>query len=125
MGWWYLLCAGLMEIGWPIGIKYALAPEGFRWPPALAAGVCMLASFGLMMLAFRTIPIGTVYAVWTGIGSVGAVTVGIWLFNEPATAARITCATLIVVGVVGLKLCESHDEPIVSVPGTIQPSGGR
>ena len=108
MGWVYLVFAGVMEIGWPVGFKYAYAESGFRWTPALLGVVSMLASFGLMLLAQRTIPIGTVYVVWTGIGSVGAVMAGILLFKEPATAARLLCVTLILAGIVGLKLTDQH-----------------
>lgn len=106
MGWWYLFVAGLMEVGWPVGFKLAQQPDGFRYGPAAAGVASMLGSFGLMILAQRSIPIGTVYAVWTGIGSVGAVLAGILLFREPATAARIGCVVLIVIGVFGLKFSE-------------------
>ena len=110
MAWLYLILAGLMEIGWPVGFNLAWTENGFRWKPASFAVVSMIASFGLMLLtmAQKSIPVGTVYAVWTGIGSAGAVIVGIWFFKEPATAVRLLCVTLIVTGVVGLKLAESH-----------------
>ncbi len=104
MAWTYLLLAGLFEIGWPLGLKYGWQPSGIRpWPLALAA-VSMGCSGVLLFLAQRTIPMGTAYAVWTGIGSVGAVVVGICLFQESAQAARIVCVTLIVLGIVGLKI---------------------
>lgn len=110
MAWVYLFLAGLMEIGWPVGFNLAWKDEGFQWKPAALAVISMLGSFGLMLLtmAQKTIPIGTIYAVWTGIGSAGAVIVGIWLFKEPATTVRLICVTLIISGVVGLKLAERH-----------------
>lgn len=116
MGWVYLLFAGLMEIGWPVGFKYAYDDAGFRWTPALLGVVSMLASFGLMLLAQKTIPIGTVYVVWTGIGSIGAVLAGILLFNEPATAIRLLCVTLILCGIVGLKLTDRREAPTPTPP---------
>ena len=110
MAWLYLVLAGLMEVGWPVGFNLAWSDGGFQWKPAALAVISMIASFGLMLLtmAQKTIPVGTIYAVWTGIGSAGAVLVGIWLFKEPATAVRLVCVSLIVAGVVGLKLAESH-----------------
>jgi quaternary ammonium compound-resistance protein SugE len=104
MDWVYLLLAGLLEMGWPVATKFAWAGGKLKPGPALAAVALMVASMGLLLLAQRTIPIGTAYAVWTGIGSVGAVVVGIALFGEPATAARLLFVSLIVAGVVGLKL---------------------
>jgi quaternary ammonium compound-resistance protein SugE len=102
MAWLLLFAAGILEIGWAIGLKYT---NGFTrlGPSALTAG-CMVASIVLLSLAVRTLPVGTAYAIWTGIGTVGAVTLGIVLFDEPATAFRIGCVTLIVAGMVGLKL---------------------
>jgi quaternary ammonium compound-resistance protein SugE len=110
MAWLYLILAGLMEVGWPVGFNLAWRDGDFQWKPAALAVFSMVASFGLMLLtmAQKTIPVGTIYAVWTGIGSAGAVFVGIWLFKEPATAVRLVCVLLIVAGVVGLKLAESH-----------------
>jgi quaternary ammonium compound-resistance protein SugE len=110
MAWLYLFLAGLMEVGWPVGFKLAWSENGFQWKPAALAVFSMTASFGLMLLtmAQKSIPVGTIYAVWTGIGSAGAVFVGIWLFKEPATAVRLLCVTLIVTGVVGLKLAENN-----------------
>lgn len=102
MAWLILTLAGLFEIAWAIGLKYT---EGFtRLWPSLATVAAMIVSFLLLAAAMKTLPVGTAYAVWTGIGSVGTVMLGILLFNEPATAARLSCATLIVVGIVGLKL---------------------
>ncbi len=102
MDWILLLVAGLLEIGWAIGLKYT---EGFTrlWPSVWTAGA-MVASLVLLALALKTIPVGTGYAVWTGIGAAGTAILGIILFAEPATAARLGCIALIVVGIVGLKL---------------------
>lgn len=102
MAWVYLFFAGLFEIGWAIGLKYS---ESFTRPvPTLITVVCLIVSMLLLALAVRTLPIGTAYAIWTGIGAIGAVAAGILLFHEPATAARLFFASLIVAGIVGLKL---------------------
>ena len=102
MAWTILFVAGLMEIGWAIGLKYA---EGFTRPlPSVLTLACMLASIVLLGLAVKTLPIGTAYAVWTGIGAVGTAVLGIVLFGDPATALRLACIGLIVAGIVGLKL---------------------
>ncbi|MBI1323158.1 hypothetical protein GC170_08215 [bacterium] len=103
MAWVYLVLAGLMEIGWPLGLKYGWNASGVRFWPLVGAGLSMAASGTFLFLAQRTIPMGTAYAVWTGIGSVGAFVAGIVLFKEPAAAARIVCVLLIVAGIVGLK----------------------
>ena len=102
MGWIYLLGAGLAEIAWAVGLKYT---EGFTrpLPTALTVG-SMIVSLGLLGLALRTLPLGTAYAVWTGIGTVGTVLLGIALFGEAATAIRLACVGLILAGIVGLKL---------------------
>lgn len=102
MAWVYLLVAALFEIGWAIGLKYA---QGFTklWPSVLTI-IAMVVSLLFLALAVRTIPIGTGYAVWTGIGAVGTATLGIILFAEPVTAWRVVCLLLIVGGVAGLKL---------------------
>lgn len=102
MAWTLLLIAGLFEVGWVIGLKYT---DGFTqpWPTTLTVAA-MVISMVLLGLAAKDLPIGTAYAVWTGIGAVGAVALGIVLFREPATAARLTCVALIVTGIVGLKL---------------------
>ncbi|MFT3880934.1 MAG: multidrug efflux SMR transporter [Gemmatales bacterium] len=107
MAWLYLIIAGIMEWGWPVGLKYAWTEQGFRFWPA-AAVVLMLASGGFLLLAQCTIPMGTAYAVWTGIGAVGAFVIGIWLFKEPAQMLRILSVSLIIVGIVGLKLTSDH-----------------
>ncbi len=102
MTWLVLLVAGLLEVAWAIGLKYT---EGFsRFWPTVGTVAAMVASVGLLGLAMRTLPVGTAYAVWTGIGAVGTVVLGIVLFGEPATMARLACAGLIVAGIVGLKL---------------------
>ncbi|MCM3562177.1 MAG: quaternary ammonium compound efflux SMR transporter SugE [Hydrogenophaga sp.] len=102
MSWLLLLIAGLLEVVWAIGLKYT---EGFtRLWPSVGTGAAMVASVVLLGLAMRTLPVGTAYAVWTGIGAVGTVILGIVLFAEPATAARLGCVALIVAGIVGLKL---------------------
>lgn len=102
MPWLILLVAGLFEIGWAIGLKYT---EGFtRFWPSVGTLVAMVASVGLLGLALRTLPVGTAYAVWTGIGAVGTVVFGIVLLGEPVSVARLVCVGLIVAGIVGLKL---------------------
>lgn len=102
MPWLMLLVAGLFEVGWAIGLKYT---EGFtRFWPSVGTLVAMVASVGLLGLALRTLPVGTAYAVWTGIGAVGTVVFGILLLGEPASVARLACVGLIVAGIVGLKL---------------------
>ena len=102
MAWGYLFVAGLCEIGWAIGLKYT---EGFsRLVPSILTIAAMTLSVVLLALAMRTLPVGTAYAVWTGIGAVGTVALGIYLFGEPATAARLACIGLILSGIVGLKI---------------------
>ena len=101
-GWLALLGAGLLEIGWALGLKYSDGLTRF-WPTA-ATAIAIALSFGLMALALRTLPFGTAYAVWTGIGAVGSIVVGMMLFSESADPIRIICLTLIVAGMVGLKL---------------------
>jgi quaternary ammonium compound-resistance protein SugE len=102
MDWILLLVAGLLEVGWAIGLKYT---DGFtRLWPSVWTGAAMVASIVLLALALRSIPVGTGYAVWTGIGAAGTAILGIVLFAEPATAARLGCIALIVAGIAGLKL---------------------
>lgn len=102
MAWLVLLLAGVLEIGWAVGLKYT---DGFTRPlPTLLTVVSMIASLTLLGLAVRTLPLGTAYAIWTGVGTVGTALLGIVLFAEPATAARLACITLIVAGIVGLKI---------------------
>jgi quaternary ammonium compound-resistance protein SugE len=102
MAWIVLVLAGLFEIGWAVGLKYT---DGFTrlGPSALTAGA-MAISLGLLGLALKTLPLGTAYAVWTGIGTIGTAAFGILVLGEPATAFRIGCIALIVVGLVGLKM---------------------
>lgn len=101
MAWTYLLLAGLFEIGWAIGLKYT---DGFSRPvPSVLTIGAMAISLGLLGLALRTLPVGTAYAIWTGIGAVGTAALGIYLFSEPATALRVACIGVIVIGIVGLK----------------------
>ena len=102
MAWVILFVAGLFEIAWAVGLKYT---EGFtRLWPTVGTAVALLASMALLGVSLRTLPLGTAYAVWTGIGSVGTALLGIVLFREPATALRLMCIGLIVAGIVGLKL---------------------
>lgn len=101
MAWTYLFIAGLLEIGWAIGLKYT---HGFsRLGPSVATILCMIASFGFLAMALKAIPVGTGYAVWTGIGAAGTALLGILLFGEPRDWPRLACIGLIVAGVVGLK----------------------
>ena len=102
MAWLVLVAAGLLEIGWAIGLKYT---EGFtRLVPSVLTLAAMAGSIILLGLALKSLPIGTAYAVWTGIGAVGTALLGIALLGEPATAARLASIGLIVAGIVGLKL---------------------
>ncbi len=102
MAWAYLVVAGLFEVGWAIGLKYT---EGWtRLWPSLLTIVAMIASVIFLNFALKSLPVGTAYAAWTGIGAVGTVILGIYLFGEPAGAARLACIVLIVAGIVGLKL---------------------
>ena len=101
MAWVILFVAGLFEIGWAVGLKYT---EGFTRPvPTILTAISLAASMALLGWAVRTLPLGTAYAVWTGIGAVGTAALGVVLFHEPATAARLVCIGLIVAGIVGLK----------------------
>jgi quaternary ammonium compound-resistance protein SugE len=110
MSWLLLLIAGLLEVVWAIGLKYT---EGFtRLWPSVGTGAAMVASVVLLGLAMRTLPVGTAYAVWTGIGAVGTVILGIVLFAEPATAARLGCVALIVAGIARRQReCRPHGPP--------------
>ena len=102
MAWLVLAVAGVCEVGWAIGLKYT---EGFTRPmPAILTVLAMGASFGCLTLALKQLPVGTAYAVWTGIGAVGTAVLGIYLFGEPATALRVFSIALIVAGIIGLKL---------------------
>ena len=102
MAWVYLLLAGLLEIGWAVGLKHA---HGFTRPlPSLLTVAAMVGSFWLLALALRGIPLGTAYAVWTGIGILGTSVLGMMLHGEPTDLARVACIGLILAGVAGLKL---------------------
>jgi quaternary ammonium compound-resistance protein SugE len=102
VAWAYLALAGLFEVGWAIGLKYT---EGFtRLVPSVLTLASMVVSVLLLGLALKTLPVGTGYAVWTGIGTVGTALLGIYLMGEPATATRLACIGLIVAGILGLKL---------------------
>ncbi|MBA3928373.1 quaternary ammonium compound-resistance protein SugE [Pseudoxanthomonas japonensis] len=101
MAWVYLVLAGLLEVVWAVGLKYS---EGFsRLVPSVITAVAAAASFWLLAVALKHIPLGTGYAIWVGIGAVGTALVGMWLFHEPATVARLVCIGLIVAGIIGLK----------------------
>lgn len=106
MAWLYLIVAGLLEVVWATAMKYS---DGFTklWPSVLTIGG-MLASFGLLALAMKELPLGTAYGIWTGIGAVGAVIVGLVFLGEPATLQRLFFIALILTGLVGLKLSSSH-----------------
>ena len=102
MAWVYLVIAGLFEMGWAIGLKYT---DGFtRLVPTALTIAAMIISVLLLGLALRDLPVGTGYAVWTGIGTVGTALLGMYLFGDPATAARLASIGLIVAGIVGLKV---------------------
>jgi quaternary ammonium compound-resistance protein SugE len=102
MPWFILFIAGLFEVAWAVGIKYT---EGWTrfWPAAFTI-VAMIASFYLLSVALRHIPMGTAYAVWTGIGTIGTVVYGIIFFKEPADILRMVCILLIICGIVGLRI---------------------
>jgi len=104
-GWLALLAAGVLEIIWALGLKHS---EGLtRFWPSVATVIAILLSFAMMSLALRSLPFGTAYAVWTGIGAAGSITVGMLLYGEPADPTRLICLTLIVAGMIGLKLNSS------------------
>ena len=102
MAWIYLLFAGLLEIVWAVSMKQS---EGFtRLTPTVVTIIGMIASFWLLAVAMRSLPVGTAYTIWTGIGAMGVAVLGIYLFNDSASPARLACVGLIVAGVIGLKL---------------------
>jgi len=109
LSWVYLIIAGCLECGWAVGIKYT---EGFTRPiPSMLTVAAMVASFWLLSLAMKTIPVGTAYAVWTGIGATGVAIFGIILFDEPRNLPGILCLLLILAGVIGLKLFSGGNQP--------------
>lgn len=102
MAWFILVVAGLFEVAWAVGLKYT---EGFtRLGPTVFTAVSLVISMGLLGVALKTLPLGTAYGIWTGIGTIGTAVLGILIFREPATAARLVCIALIATGIVGLKL---------------------
>jgi quaternary ammonium compound-resistance protein SugE len=120
MAWIILVVAGLLEVVWAVGLKYT---QGFtRLWPSVATITAIVLSMSLLGLAVRTLPIGTAYAVWVGIGTVGTAIYGMAVLNEPATALRILCLTLIVSGALGLKLLTPHAPPTLAPPGATPPS---
>ncbi len=104
MPWIYLLIAGIMEWGWPMGLKFAWTDKGISYVPAIFALVSILASGFFLFMAQRDIPVGTAYAVWTGIGAVGTFVLGIIILGEPTQALRFVFLGFIIFGIVGLKL---------------------
>jgi quaternary ammonium compound-resistance protein SugE len=105
MAWVLLVIAGLLEVGWAIGLKYT---EGFTRPlPSVLTAGAMILSIVLLGIAMKSLPVGTAYAVWVGVGAVGTAILGIVLFAEPATAGRLVSLGLIVAGIVGLKLASA------------------
>lgn len=102
MSWFILFVAGLFEVGWAVGLKYT---EGFTRPlPTVLTALAMIASLGLLGLAMKNLPLGTAYAIWTGVGAIGTVVVGIVLFGESMAPVRLLSVALILCGLVGLKL---------------------
>lgn len=108
MAWIILIVAGIFEIGWAIGLKYT---DGFTrlWPTVFTV-LSMIISLGLLGLAMKSLPVGTAYAVWVGVGAIGTVVLGILLFGESASMARIVSVSLIFAGIVGLKLAASAEQ---------------
>lgn len=103
MAWVYLIAAGLFEVGWPIGLKWAQDPRKLIIGMVMAVG-CLIVSGVLLYLAQREIALGTAYAVWTGIGAAGTFLLGVWAFGDPGSLGRNLAVALIITGVVGLKL---------------------
>lgn len=105
MNWILLLLAGLLEVVWAVGLKYT---EGFtRLWPSIGTLLAMIVSFGLLSVAMKTLPLGTAYAVWVGIGVIGSALLGVYLFAEPMTTGRLISLALILTGIIGLKLAET------------------
>lgn len=108
MAWTYLIIAGLLEVGWAVGLKYT---QGFsRLGPSVATLACMVASFALLSTALKTIPVGTGYAVWTGIGAAGTAIIGMMFLGESRDMLRVLCLGLIVAGVLGLKFASASGQ---------------
>lgn len=104
MAWIYLIIAGILEWGWPVGLKLGMTDKGLNYKWLSMAGITMILSGGLLMLAQREIPMGTAYAVWTGIGAVGAFILGILFFKESKEFLRFVFVGLIIAGIIGLKV---------------------
>ena len=107
LAWIYLIIAGILEWGWPVGLKLGVTKNGYNWKWLSFAGVTMIMSGGLLMVAQQSIPMGTAYAVWTGIGAIGAFTLGILLFKESKEILRFVFVGVIIAGIIGLKI-SSH-----------------
>ncbi len=106
MKWLYLVIAGMFEVWWAVGLKYS---QGFTvLVPSIFTISGMIASFYFLSLALKNLPLGTAYAIWTGIGTIGTVILGIILFKEPVDIIRLMCIGFIIIGIVGLKLVTSH-----------------
>lgn len=106
MKWIFLLIAGVFEVGWALGLKYS---QGFsKLVPSVLTVIGMIASFYFLSLALKNLPLGTAYAIWTGIGTIGTVILGIILFKEPMSVIRLLCIGFIVTGIIGLKLVSSQ-----------------
>ena len=108
MAWIILVVAGIFEWGWPVGLKLGMTDDGLRWGWILFSVLCMAVSGALLLMAQKTIPMGTAYAVWTGIGAVGTFVLGILIFQEPSSFARFFFVGLIIAGILGLKLASGH-----------------
>ncbi|MDX2169537.1 MAG: multidrug efflux SMR transporter [Deltaproteobacteria bacterium] len=107
MAWIYLLLAGMFEIAWAVGLKYADGPQ--RALALAGVSIALVASLALLSVAMRTIPLGTAYAVWMGIGALGSVVAGVWLFGESLSPARLCCVALLLIALVGLKATAESD----------------
>lgn len=120
MAWVVLFIAGVLEVGWAVGLKYT---DGFTRPlPSVLTGAAIVVSMVLLSMAARTLPIGTAYAVWVGIGAVGAAVAGMVLFNEPVTPARVFFLVLLVVAIAGLRFTTPPSpEPVTRVPTEVTP----
>jgi quaternary ammonium compound-resistance protein SugE len=122
MAWVILFVAGLFEVAWAVGLKYS---AGFtKLGPSVFTIVTLTVSMFLLGWAVRTLPLGTAYTVWTGIGAIGSVLLGIWLFNEPLTAVRLGCIALILIGILGLKVA-AKDTAQPAVKDAAQPRNGE
>lgn len=120
MAWLFLFIAGLLEIGWAIGLKYT---HGFTRPlPTVLTIGAMVASFAFLGIALRSIPVGTGYAIWTGIGAAGTALLGIALLGESANLPRLACLLLIILGIIGLKLTTPRVPPLNAAPSPISAS---